>query len=600
MTIGALALALAAGLQAGATPPVSDARPDPAQEVLPIPDAATYARSEEVSSEVVRYVRAIVRHFEAGEDPLSGDPGERAFSEDARATRPEANAEPETWWTAGSPERPLRAGRGTLARLVLDEDTGREDAIDDVRAIFVDLERRLGGRPTRPTEISSKSVLPAEDAAPDTWDVKLRVRLARDAGDGAPVSVRSYWRLRVTFEGGFLTIVAWGASVVEEVRLDLTGRTGTAFEDVTASVLAGENAQWLARSLVDVRDRLDVAMSVGILGHHGVAVADVNGDGIEDLYLCQPGGVPNQLWLRRADGTAVEVASRLGLALVDATMSALFLDLDGDRDRDAVIGLASEVLVYARTPEGYRLAFRQELSSVTSLTAADVNGDGRIDVFACAYAQPYDGVAFPNPYHDAENGEPNMLLGNVTQERDQLRFVDATAASGLDVSASRFSIAATFEDADDDGDIDLYIANDFGRNAYYFNDGTGRFTDRAAELGVEDVGAGMAAAFGDIDGDGFVDLYVANMESSAGRRVTGQALFRSDVDEGTRELFRRHSKGNTLYLGDGTGALRETGLATAGHWAWGAIPIDLDGNGALDLFVPNGFVTGTDANAPDL
>ena len=139
-----------------------------------------------------------------------------------------------------------------------------------------------------------------------------------------------------------------------------------------------------------------------------------------------------------------------------------------------------------------------------------------------------------------------------------------------------------------------------GRNAYYFNDGRGRFTNRAADLGVEDVGAGMGAAFADIDGDGRVDLYVANMESSAGRRVTGQESFRSDVDAATRAQFRRHSKGNTLYLGDGTGALRETGLASAGQWAWGAIPIDLDGNGALDLYVPNGFVTGTDTSKPDL
>ncbi|MEM1451789.1 MAG: hypothetical protein AAGI22_21960, partial [Planctomycetota bacterium] len=303
MTIGALALALVAGLQADSTAA--------GQEILPIPDAATYSRSEEVSSEVVRYVRAITGHFEAGEDPLSGDPGERAFSEDARATLPEANAVPETWWTAGSTERPLRAGRGTLAPLVLDEDSGPEDAIDGVRALFADLERRLGGRPTRRTEISSKSVLPAEDAAPDTWDVKLRVRHARDAGAGAPVSVRSYWRLRVTFEDSFLKIVAWSASIVEECRLDLPGADAadTAFVDVTGSVLAGERGQWLARSLLDVRDRLDVDVSVGILGHHGVAVADVNGDGIEDLYFCQPGGVPNQLWLRRPDGTAIEVAS---------------------------------------------------------------------------------------------------------------------------------------------------------------------------------------------------------------------------------------------------------------------------------------------------
>ena len=73
-----------------------------------------------------------------------------------------------------------------------------------------------------------------------------------------------------------------------------------------------------------------------------------------------------------------------------------------------------------------------------------------------------------------------------------------------------------------------------------------------------------------------------------------------DADESTRALYRRHAKGNTLYLGTADGTYRETDLATAGQWAWGSIPIDLDGNGRLDLFVPNGFVTGTDTKAPDL
>ncbi|MEM8713111.1 MAG: hypothetical protein AAGG01_19355, partial [Planctomycetota bacterium] len=67
-----------------------------------------------------------------------------------------------------------------------------------------------------------------------------------------------------------------------------------------------------------------------------------------------------------------------------------------------------------------------------------------------------------------------------------------------------------------------------------------------------------------------------------------------------RQQLKRHAKGNTLLLGDGKGGFRETPLASAARWAWGAIPIDLDCSGSLDLYVPNGFVTGSRGKAPDL
>ena len=112
----------------------------------------------------------------------------------------------------------------------------------------------------------------------------------------------------------------------------------------------------------------------------------------------------------------------------------------------------------------------------------------------------------PVPYHDARNGEPNALYVN----GGDFAFRDAAAELGLDHNNDRFSFAAAWEDFDNDGDQDLYVANDFGRNNLYRNDG-GRLRDVASELGAEDISAGMGVTWGDADGDGWMDLYVTNM-----------------------------------------------------------------------------------------
>ena len=542
---------------------------------------------------VRQLVESLDAAFVSGVDPVG--PGAAPWlDEDARAVLPAAPVEPVRWSPSAAPN-PVDVDRRGEVPLALDATTGPEDAADDVRAAFAAVREALGGAPDRAAELSVKGVTPGPDGS---HDVRLRVRHLRTGPEGQRTSARSIWTLRVSVDGeGRVSLLAWAGAVVERVG----ARSPAGFEDVTRVALGdGQATEWLGESIMALRDRLDVDVGVGLLGHHGVAVADVNRDGLEDLYLCQPGGVPNQLWIRLPGGGFLEAAAAGGLDLVDATTSALFVDLDNDGDLDVVLGLASGVQVLARTDGGYRPAGRFERVGVTSLAAADVNLDGRLDVYACAYANPYDGSTFPVPYHDAENGQQNLLLANVTEEPDRILLGDATVEAGLDQAGARFSFAATFEDVDDDGDPDLYVANDFGRNALYINNGTGFFRDRAAELGVEDVAAGMGAAFADLDRDGRVDLYVSNMESSAGRRITTQLGFQGEADDRTRELFRRHAKGNTLFLRDPSGGFVESGLATAGHWAWGAIPVDLDGNGWLDLFVPNGFVSAERSGAPDL
>ncbi len=384
----------------------------------------------------------------------------------------------------------------------------------------------------------------------------------------------------------------------EEVTLE-SERDGL-FADVTAAVL-GANPSYQRQLLVGLEQwsgTLDAALGVSIIGHEGLAVGDVNGDALDDLYVCQPGGLPNLLFVRNADGTATDTSQWAGLDWLDASRSALFVDLDGDGDQDLVVEADPSLFLMENDGQGrFALKFEANAPSTTSLAAADYDLDGDVDLFACAYMLPDEKQRIPIPYHDANNGRPNTFLQNDI-EGDQWIFTDVTARVGLDRNNRRYSFSAAWEDYDDDGDPDLYVSNDFGRNNLYRND-DGRFLDVAAEAGVEDMAAGMGVTWSDADLDGHMDLFVANMYSSAGGRLTYQRRFQQAAGEEVRESYQRHARGNTLFrnLGDGRFAdVSEAAGVTMGRWAWGALFLDLQNDGLPDLVVPNGFVTGEDPN----
>jgi tetratricopeptide (TPR) repeat protein len=348
------------------------------------------------------------------------------------------------------------------------------------------------------------------------------------------------------------------------------------------------------------RTVLDGASGIDIYGHNGVAVGDVDDDGFDDLYICQPAGLPNRLYRNRRDGTFEDITEASGLGILDNTACALFADIDNDGRQDLIVVRASGPLLFLNTGGGkFRLradAFQfaqTPQGTFTGAAIADYDRDGWLDIYFCLYAY-YQGTGqykYPTPYYAAENGPPNFMMRN---QRDG-SFRDVSRETGLNQNNTRFSFCCGWADANGDGWPDLYVVNDFGRKNFYRNNGDGTFTDIAKEAGVEDVGAGMSVSWLDYDRDGRQDLYVADMWTAAGQRIAMQEKFQPNASEEVRGLYRRHAMGNRLFRNRGEGKFEDEGAASGtllGKWAWSSDAWDFDHDGYPDLYIANGMISG--------
>ncbi|REJ67115.1 MAG: VCBS repeat-containing protein [Planctomycetota bacterium] len=392
------------------------------------------------------------------------------------------------------------------------------------------------------------------------------------------------------------------------------GRGGTWLSDYSAAIIGDVPAyrEQLSYGTNHWMARLETRLGIDFYGHQGLALGDVNGDDLDDVYVCQPGGLPNRLFVRQRDGTVVDQSAAAGVDFLDATSSALLIDVDNDGDQDLVLAVLAEVTVLLNDGTG-KFTRAAELprgttSGVYSLCAADYDSDGDLDVYVCRYIgrggqlDVAESAASEASFIDANMGLPNVLLRN----EGGGRFVDVTQEVGLDHNNRRVSFAAIWEDFDLDGDPDLYVANDFGRNNLYRNH-QGKFVDEADAVGVEDMAAGMGVTCGDYDRDGDMDIYVANMFSAAGSRIASQSKFKQNDSAVTRSRFERFARGNSLYENllspSDSAALRfrdvsEAAAVTRARWAWSTLFVDFNNDGWEDLFVTNGMVT--NKNSDDL
>lgn len=385
-----------------------------------------------------------------------------------------------------------------------------------------------------------------------------------------------------------------------------------AYVDVTSAAL-GSNASYSAQLLRGTdywRTVLDGSCGIDIYGHNGVSVGDVDGDGFDDLYVCQPGGIPNRLYRNRGDGTFEDITDASGVGVIENTACALIVDVDNDGHQDLIVVRANGPLLFLNDGTG---KFHQKANAFEFATppqgtfvgaaVADYDRDGWLDIYFCLYVyyQGTDQYKYPSPYYDANNGPPNFMMRN---NRDGT-FRDVTTQTGLDKNNTRYSFCCGWNDFNGDGWPDLYVVNDFGRKNLYRNNGNGTFTDVAAEMGAEDIGAGMSVCWFDYDNDGAEDLYVANMWTAAGERITLQDNFKSSSPGDVRMLYHQHAMGNVMLHNPAaaeTGeraAFQDRTMATGtsvGRWAWSSDSWDYDHDGFADLYITNGMVTGPDRN----
>lgn len=428
-----------------------------------------------------------------------------------------------------------------------------------------------------------------ERARPRWGRLEIALRFLGRTEGGGVVSVHGKAVARATFSRGKYTI--------DRLRLksmETDSREAPMFVDVAAAT--GLAHTW-ARFGTPDNDSFH---------WNGAAAADVDADGDWDLFV--PSDGRNFFYVAQPDGTWSEEADARGLAQPDSGTGAVFFDVDRDGDQDLLVGhvgwregasgeLAGETLVlYANDGAGSfeRVAvpgLDRPLVAYT-LTVFDADGDGWLDVHVCGYGRVE--VEHNDSWVEATNGSPNALLRNfgADDEGAFLGFSDVSATAGI--TDDRWSYAAAAADVDEDGDMDLYIANDYGSNRLWINDGGGTFTDGADTFGLTDTGNGMGVSFGDLSGDGRLDVYVSNMSSTAGNRILRR--LGDDIDAETHALLTKLAAGNSIFVRGEEDARFERLPADRGgigaSWAWSPALVDLDLDGDLDVFCTNGFVTG--------
>jgi len=371
----------------------------------------------------------------------------------------------------------------------------------------------------------------------------------------------------------------------------------------------------------------------------GVAIGDVDGDGLPDLYFARLEG-PNALYRNLGDWRFEEIAAGAGVDAPDRfSTGAVFADVDGDGDPDLLLtALGGPNALYENDGTG---RFRDVTAEAglesdrgsTTMALADVDGDADLDLYVANYKRASVNDLFPpeertlaktidrrgdtiavapafrehyevdwrgNRLRRFQIGEPDRFYLNDGTGRfeesplDGGRFLDA-AGRPLAEAPPDWGLSARFHDLDGDGDPDLYVCNDFqSPDRIWMNDGAGTFRS-LAPLAIRTTSAScMAVDFSDVEGDGDLDVFAVDMRSRDPGRARASVLVvgLESALPGEVETSQQLQR-NVLLLDRGDGTYAEAahyaGLDASG-WSWSTVFLDVDLDGDEDLLIPNGHL----------
>jgi enediyne biosynthesis protein E4 len=300
----------------------------------------------------------------------------------------------------------------------------------------------------------------------------------------------------------------------------------------------------------------DVTQQAGVAGTRkwstGAALVDINGNGLLDIYVTNSGELDdrrNELFINNGDGTFTERAADFGLDDPGYTIHAYFFDYDGD-------GLLDVYIIN--------------------------NADEAIGSFDLENNQRY---------------ERDFLGGDRLLRNEGGHFTDVTEEAGIYSSVIGFALSAAISDINRNGLPDIFIANDFFERDYlYINQGDGTFKEVITDDVIRSMSAAsMGSDIADISNNGWPDIYVSDMLPEDDERIKQVTIFedlgryQDKVEWGYGHQFTR----NVLHLNQGGEFFLETGRFSgvqATDWSWAVLMADWDNNGYNDIFVTNGLV----------
>jgi hypothetical protein len=336
----------------------------------------------------------------------------------------------------------------------------------------------------------------------------------------------------------------------------------------------------------------------------GVGIGDINNDGLPDIFFCG-NMVSNRLYLNRGNFQFEDITDKAGLNSAGAwTTGVSMVDINGDGLLDIYTCKSGD----PNSPKRYNELFINNGDLTFTERAAeygladkglsshavffDYDRDGDLDCYllnnSIRSVGGYDLIKDQRNIRDT-------LGGNKLYRNDDGKFTDVSAEAGIYGSAIGFGLGVTIGDVNLDGWPDIFVSNDFFERDYlYINQQDGTFTEeleaRMPEISLGSMGADMA----DIDNDGLPDIFVTEMLPESDARVKTKTQFDNwdKYQLNGRQGYHRQFTRNMLHLNIGQAYFSDVSRLAGVHatdWSWGALIMDMDNDGRKDIFVANGI-----------